>query len=119
MDALEALDPIQRTEVVLEEREISELMNGLTELNESIRDQDRGLAALGDGGNEEATEGTTKKFGYAGWLAGGWVGVLGFRPAAGVGGWVRKMVLCGFLRGGSAKKLNPGFSACRPGRTAR
>jgi len=64
--ALEApLDPTQRTAMELEigekedgvnePREITELMNDLTELDESIRNQDRDLAALEAGGNEEIT----------------------------------------------------------------
>jgi hypothetical protein len=77
-------------------REISELMDGLTELDESIRDQDRDLAALGAGGNEGITTPKAPSSDMrAGWWVGGWVGVLGFRPATGVGGWVRKM---GFVR---------------------
>jgi hypothetical protein len=45
----------------------------------------------------------------SGWrVAGEWVGVWGFRPAAGVSGWVRKMALLGPKWGGLAKKLNRG-----------
>jgi hypothetical protein len=54
-------------------------MNGLAELDESIRDQDRDLAALGAGGNDGITTPKAPSSDmWAGWWVGGWVQKMGF-----------------------------------------
>jgi hypothetical protein len=110
--ALEApLDPTQRTAMELEigekedgvnePRQITELMNDLTELDE----WPGGVPCWGRCRTTWCCDVR------GGWWVGGWVGGWVFGGFSRLLGWVggcENGVLCGFKWGGSAKKLSPG-----------